>query len=647
MAKRTEGTKSRTTLSQEMNSSMPGHPGGYTGRMLRVDLSSRQFTTETPDELTLRRYIGGSGIGAYYLYKEVPPGIEWSDPENRLIIASGPLGGTRIPGSGTFSAVTKGAMTNGATTTQANGFLGAYLKLSGFDGIILQGAAASPVYLYIHDGIAELKDASYLAGKDTTETEELIKQELGYKDNLMSVFSIGPAGEHLVRYAGIVGDRGHTAAHNGAGAVMGSKKLKAIAISRGKDRIPIKDEQKFSSLAKMLRERIQKDPRFDFEGIHQYGTLNLYPMTVKMGGTLIKNYTTNICDDDQLAHFSGEYIRGSYSPQLHPCWGCPQHHCHTLRFPDGRHAGKTVEEPEFEGLASWSMQIGQTDLNEAIFLSELVDSLGMDTNESGWVIGLVMECYEKGILTKADTDGLEMNWGNVEAAEKMLHKMARREGFGDLLAEGAMRAAQRIGGEAPDFAIHTMKGNTPRSHDHRLNWRQLFDTCVSSTSTIETGLRIPTPNMEDFGLTPIKDPFSPTEVSTHVAKAKPGLLFEDSLGTCTLCTGNGTRTLSEVVSAITGWDFTADEVLKTGLRIANLLRAFNLRHGITAAQDAPSPRYGSTIADGVFAGKGVTPFWNDMLRNFYELMGWDTATGKPLPQTLKDLDLEYVIDDIL
>lgn len=615
-------------------------------KILRVDVTKEQITVETPDEPTLRSYLGGTGIGAKFLDDEVPPGTDWSDPENRLILATGPLGGTQVPGSGTFSVVTKGALTNGAAATQANGFFGAYLRFSGFDGIVIHGAAKKLVYLYIHDGVAELRDAEHLAGKDTTETENIIKAELGYQEGNMSVVGIGPAGENLVRYACIVGDKGHAAAHNGVGAVMGSKRLKAVAVSRGKSRAVMNDPQRFAELVKIMRERIRKDPNYSGGGIKQWGTLNVYPRVMAMGSLPAKNYTTNVYDQEALSKFCGEYIREHYAPKLHPCWACPMHHCHTLTIPDGPHAGETVEEPEYEGLASWSAQIGATDLTEAMRLSELVDRLGMDTNESGWVVGLVMECYEKGILTKEDTDGLEMTWGNLEATEKLLHKMAGREGFGNLLAEGAMRAAQQIGKGAPEFAIHTKKGNTPRGHDHRSNWRELFDTCVSNTGTLEAAWMIAGPNYPDQDISPLSDPLAPIDVSTYVAKTKGGMIFEDSLGTCFFCTLGGVKILSELVSAATGWDFTIPEALKIGVRVTNLLRVFNLKHGISGEMDAPSARYGSTPVDGAREGKGIAPVWGDMLHNYYQQMGWDTSTGKPLPETLEGLGLGHTVKSI-
>lgn len=623
---------------------MANNPAGY-NQILKVDLTREQCTAETLDQSTLRSYPGGSSIGARFLYDEIPPSADWSSPENRLILATGPLGGTQVPGSGTYSVVTRGALTNGAAATQANGFFGAFLRFSGFDGLVIHGAAKKLVYLYVHDGIAEIKDAAHLAGKDTTETENLIKSELGYQEGNMSVVSIGPAGENLVRYACIVGDKGHAAAHNGIGAVMGSKKLKAVAVARGTNRSVMNDAAKFAELAKTMRERIRTDPFYSAGGVKLWGTLNVYSGVMSRGSLPSKNYTTNVYDQEKLSVFNGPYIREHYAPKLHPCWGCPMHHCHTLTVPDGPYAGQVFEEPEYEGLSAWSSQIGQTDLTEAIRLSELVDRLGMDTNEASWVVGLVMECYEKGILTKADTDGLEMKWGNIEATEKLLHKMARREGFGGLLAEGVMRAAQKIGGEAPKFAVHTKKGNTPRGHDHRNSWREMFDTCVSNTGTLEAAWMIAAPNFKDLDLSPLTDQFSPMAISTYVAKTKGGMLFEDSLGTCTFCTQNSIKILSELVSAATGWDFTIAEALKVGIRTANLLRVFNLSHGIPAEMDAPSPRYGSTPTDGPNQ-KAIAPHWDDMVRNYYQLMGWDTATGKPLPETLERLGLGHTIKSI-
>ncbi len=623
---------------------------GYAGKLLRVDLTNEQITEEKLDEETARKYVGGTGIGAKYLYEEVPAGVEWSDEGNRLIMASGPLGGTTVGGSGTFSVVTKGALTNGAVASQANGFFGAFLRFSGYDGIILQGRAKRWVYLYIHQGKAELRDASHLIGKDTWETSDLVKAELGQSERGMSVASIGPAGENLVRFASIFVDKGHTASHDGVGAVMGSKKLKAIAVARGRARPPLKDREALSTTAKQFHENAINDPR-TFAGTYTWGTLFLLTRSVLAGdGTVpVKNYTTNVYDieSDKLEKFGGPYIRSHFEPKPSPCWGCRFHHCHMITITEGPFKGYVGEEPEYECLAAFGPVIGVTDATVAIFLANEVDRLGMDCNETGWTLGLAIECYEKGIITREDTDGIELTWGNYEAANQMLRKIATRQGFGDVLAEGAMRAAQHIGGEAPNFAIHTMKGNTPRVHDHRTRWPMLFDTCLSQMSTDEGYSML---NPEDLGISvssSVGSPnTSPEDTLSQNVQFKGAVQFEDCLGVCRFNTRTGLKLLAQAVSAATGWDFSTEETMEVGRRIVNLLRVFNMRHGHTAEMDAPSPRYGSTPVDGPTQGKNITLYWNEMRSKYYEGMGWDKETGKPLPDTLRRFGLEHAIPEL-
>lgn len=617
---------------------------GYAGKLLRVNLTNEQINEEKLDEETARKYIGGTGIGAKYLYEEVSPEVKWSDEDNRIVMASGPLGGTRIGGSGTFSVVTKGCLTNGAVATQANGFFGAFLRFSGFDGIILQGRAKNWVYLYIHDNKAELRDASHLLGKDTWETGRLIQEELGKKERELSVFCIGPAGENLVKFAGIFGDKGHAAPHNGSGAVMGSKRLKAVVVERGVSKLNLKDPKRLSAIAKQLHENIVNDP-VAREGVYKWGTLS---GIVRGTGSYIpvKNYITNIYDisKEDLGKFGPEYIRGHFQPKPHPCWACQMHHCHILIIPDGPYAGFMGEEPEYEQFAAFGPAIGQTDVAATIVMANEVDRLGMDANEMGWVLGLVMECYEKGILNPEDTEGLEMTWGNVEAVRAMMRKIAHREGFGDILAEGVMRAAQRIGGEAPNMAIHTMKGSTPRGHDHRVRTTEQFDTSVSDSGTLEATPMVARP--DDFKVPSALDPFSAEQVSTTEANLKGSMQFEDSLGTCRFTTRTDLKLLTEAVNAATGWNLTLGEAMHIGRRTIALLRSFNIRHGHARDDDRPSPRYGSTPADGPAQGKSLAQQWDAMLDNYYRMMGWDEKTGKPLPQILTSLGLEHVIPDL-
>ncbi len=443
---------------------------GYAGKLLRVDLTNETITDEKLDEKIARKFIGGTGLGAKYLYEEVPAGVEWSDERNCIVMATGPLGGTTIGGSGTISVVTKGPLTNGAVAAQANGFFGAFLKFCGYDGIILKGKAKRWLYLHIGDGKVEFRDASYLRGKDTWETTELILNELGKTARSVSIARIGPAGESLVKFSSIFVDKGHTASHGGVGAVMGSKRLKAIAVDKGSTRPALKDKTQFSDIARQFMNNILDDPK-ERGGVYTWGTLNtVRERTLAKDGILpVKNYSTTVYDitPDAIEKYGGAYIRSHFEPKPNPCWACRMHHDHLITITDGPFKDYVGVEPEYECFASFGPVIGVTDVAATIFLANETDRLGMDANETGWMIGLLMECYEKGVLKQDDADGLELTWGNYETANQIMHKIAKREGFGNILAEGVMRAAQLIGGEAPNLAIHTMKGNTPRAHDHR------------------------------------------------------------------------------------------------------------------------------------------------------------------------------------
>ena len=610
---------------------MPQKVKGFAGKYLRVDMTEGRLEDQLFDEHALRTYLGGTGVGSRMLYDEVPPTSEWSDPVNMVSIASGPLGGTSVGGSGTISVVTKGALTNGATSVQANGYFGAYMKLSGYDGIIVQGRSEDWKYLMVRDGSAELMDAGKLVGLDTYEVADALKGEHGAQRRGASVLSIGPAGENLVRWAGVFVDYGHSASHNGPGAVLGSKRLKAIIAFRGKGRVEVADPDRLREVAQRMYEDVE----------YFRGTIGGVESSYKSGrGSLpIKNYTTNIWDihKERLDAFSEPHIREQYQIERWPCWGCRLLHCAMMEVKGGPYAG-LVEEPEYEQMAAWGPIIGQDDVEAAMMLSGLTDRLGLENNEAGWLVAWVMECFERGLITAEDVGGLEVRWGDAKAAEALLRMTSERRGFGDILAEGVMRASEKIGGEAAEAAIYTMKGNTPRGHDHRTRWAEMFDTCVSSTGTIETHTSAMGPDAQG--------PANPIQVSTEVAQTKGLMQFEDSVGTCRFNTRMNAKLLAEAVSAATGWDFTAEEGKRAGLRAVNLMRAFNLRAGIGKEHDRPSARYGSTPVDGPTAGISILPHWDAMLRNYYELIGWDPEKGIPLPQTLDELGIGYVSEDL-
>ena len=357
---------------------------GYAGQLLRVDLDNNRFVNEKLHEETMRKYVGGTGLGVEILYNEVPPEVECNDPGNRMIFSSGPMAGTVICGSGTFSVVTKGPMTNLAVATQANGFFGAFLKFSGFDAVILQGKANKLSYLDIHDETAELRDATHLEGRDTFETEQLIRSELKCGKGQASVYGIGPAGENLVRFAGIVGDEGHVAAHGGVGAALGAKKIKAIAARRREKKIPIYDEK---SLAKLSEDLFQAAKEFQGGSLHKWGTAGGFSNAALGGWLPVKNYTTNIFPEHE--RLSGQYFRTHFEYRPKPCWACRIHHCSTMRVTEGPYVGYEGEEPKYECIAAWGPQIGQTDPGAVLMLTNLTDRLGLDVNESGWLVGWV------------------------------------------------------------------------------------------------------------------------------------------------------------------------------------------------------------------------------------------------------------------
>jgi aldehyde:ferredoxin oxidoreductase len=314
-----------------------------------------------------------------------------------------------------------------------------------------------------------------------------------------------------------------------------------------------------------------------------------------------------------------------------------------MKVTEGPYTRYEGEEPEYECMAAWGPLIGNTDPGAVVMLTGVNDRLGLDVNESGWVVAWVMECYEKGILTKKDLDGLDMRWGNVEAVKTLLEKISRREGVGNLLAEGVKHASEEIGGEAPKLGVYVMKGATPRLHDHRAIWTELLDTCVSATGTLQSGARMAP--LVQLGNPPISNPFSPWEVAGSAARADGWLTFIDCLPVCRFCTPDVRLTI-DCLNCITGKHYSVQDVMTIGRRTINQLRVFNFRHGLDPALELPSPRYGSTPTDGPAEGKSVMPYFQFMKSMYFELNGWDPATGKPLPHTLKSLGLEKLISDL-
>ena len=620
---------------------MNDNPYGYAGRILRVDLSSGAVWSEPFDAEDRRKWVGGAGLGAKILWEEVPAEVGWDHPDNRLVMATGPLAGLPVWGTGGLTVVTRGAMTNGATNTQANGFFGANLKCCGYDAIVVQGQSREWVYLHVRDDRAVLLDASGLLGKDTWETQQALEAATGLSGHNLSVYSIGPAGEMLVRFAAIQGDYGHVASKNGCGAVMGAKRLKAVAIERGKRGVAAAHPRALYAAADEIAHSLKTDP--STKSLYQYGTLPGVRNLQGMGALPIRNYTTNLWpkEVDEKA-WEARTLREGFDHRGHQCSACGMHHCHMQVIASGPHKGELVDEPEYEGWSGAGWAIGLTDPQQVSWLNTRIDRACVDVNEWGWLCGWVMECQQKGYITERDL-GFRLEWGDAEGANRLLQMVSRREGLGDLLAEGVKRASEKLGGPAAECAIYAMNGNSPRGHDHRSRWEELIDTCTGSGGTIDNGPPVfPT----EFGLPARISPQDPEAVPRSVGVMRGRRHFEDSLGACVFTTRVPLEILCRSIAAATGWDLRKEEAMQMGRRTAALMRAFNLRCGIGPEHEQPSRRYGSTPADGPVAGKSILPHWDKMLGIWYETVGYDRKSGRPLPETLRALGLEEVIEPL-
>lgn len=606
---------------------------GYLGKLARIDLSTSSTSVESLSDEYIKSWMGGVGFGAKILWDEVPAGVEWNDPKNRMVWTSGPLAATGVYGAGTFNVAAKGPLSGFAGCSQANGFFGAYIKFSGFDGLIFQGKAPSLSYLIIKEGKLEIRKADHLAGLDIFETEHAIREELGIKGNKISVYGIGPAGENLVRYAAIGGDGGHFAAHNGLGAVMGSKNLKAVVAYRGPINFEVNDPEGLKEANQVMFEFAK-----GFGHVYKWGTAGGFSGLAESGGLPVKNYTTNHFPEHE--NMNGQYMRQHFKHRSKPCYKCKFAHVKFVEVTEGPYKGVTGEEPEYEQVAAWGPQIGNTDIGAVVMLSREVDRLGLDCNEASWTIGWVMECYEKGIFNQGDLDGLDLTWGNVEAVRSLLGKISRREGFGDFLADGVKVASQEIGGKAADMAIYTYKGGSPRSHDHRGGkWAELFDTCTSNTGTIEaTWVGV---HSQFVDMPAPEKPYDPDEVASLNGDYNGVRQFDDCMGTCRFVAPHPKLQL-DCLNKVTGLNMTVKDIFQVGRRVVNQLRMFNLRHGLTKDVERPSKRYGSKPVDGPASSHEINAHWPGMLEKYYLHMGW-TSEGIPKPQTLEDLGLGELV----
>jgi aldehyde:ferredoxin oxidoreductase len=619
---------------------------GYMGKILRVDLANGNITEEFPDEQTLKMFLGGAALATKYLFNELKTGIDPLGPENKLIFMTGPLTGTPSPSTGRYSVVAKSPLTGIWGQANSAGFWGRDFKRSGFDGVIFEGVSPKPVYLVTNEGKYELRDASHLWGKNTSETTRLIKEELGEKFN---VACIGIAGEKLVKYAAVMNDcdkpyYGRAAGRTGMGAVMGSKNLKALA-SSGTMKISVGNPDEYKEEAKK---------RYDWVNesllkmtIEVYGTAAIVDITGVKGAFPTKNWQTGVCT--YLDKINGTAINETILTGRKPCFACPIACGRVAEIKEGPYKSKG-EGPEYESIGALGAMCDVDDLNAITLAHFLCNEYGLDTISCGNTIGFAMECYEKGILTKEDAGGLEINFGDSDLLIDLVHKIGKREGVGDLLAEGTRNMANKLGKDSIKFAMQ-VKGLELPAYDSRGSKITGLAYATANRGGDHITAYIEGPALIDMPFiivddSDIGDPLQEIPEKSRVLKD-----FEDAFGIFDAIGGckfmGAVLTVEDwasLIEKLVGYEFTADDFMKTGERIYNLERAFNVREGITRADDTlPARLLEEPMPEGPAQGHVVN--LDPILDSYYEFRGWD-KNGKPTPEKLKELGLDWVINEI-
>jgi aldehyde:ferredoxin oxidoreductase len=609
---------------------------GYAGRILHVDLSSGKIETEPLKEELARKYIGGIGLGIRLLHDYCPIGIDPFDPENPLILTTGPLSGSMAPTGGNGHAfVAKSPQTFGVGEAKAHGFFGTELKRAGYDAVIFKGKAEKPVYIWIDDDSVQIMDAKHLWGKSPAETEDILKGELG--DYYIRVASIGVAGEKLVRIACIINEKSRAAGRTGLGAVMGSKNLKAIAIRGTKD-VTVANLDEFKEFVKILHERMKGPAARKYRTL---GTPENVLVLQSLGVLPTRNFSQATFEGAERV--SGEYLNERYVAKIIGCSSCAMRCEHTVVVPEGPYKGTTTR-IEYEPLWAMGPHCGIDKLDAISKGMDLCNYYGMDGISAGVIVGFAMDLYEHGILTKEDVDGLDLRFGNHEAMLEILHRMGKREGIGNILAEGAKIAAEKIGREAEKYAPH-IKGVEMTGYDIRGLKTAALGYAVSFRGADHNRHGSYAPDVKGS-----VDRFKAEKGRGKIVKEIEDLYtIIDSLMVCKFSRGvyyDTFKDLAKLYNLVTGMNITAEELMITGERINNIARLFNVREGLSRKDDTlPWKIMNVPIPDeGPSKGAYVSQAELDLLLDdYYEIRGWD-KNGNPTPEKLKELGLEEFLD---
>ena len=615
---------------------------GYANKILHVDLTNSQIWVEEPPASFYRRYLGGQGFVAYYLLKEVPKGADPLGPDNRLVFATGPYTGVPFAGSGRSVTGAKSPLSGGFGEADAGGFWGAELKHAGFDALVISGTAPEPVYLWIHDGEAELRPAGHLWGKPTLETRQVLVEEVGDKN--IRAAMIGPGGENLVRFACIMHDLKHAAGRTGTGAVMGSKNLKAVVV-RGTGKTELADPDRVKSLAGWMRDHWEDTNK----NMAKYGTAGGVN-SLNAGGVLpTRNFAQGQFEGHEL--ISGEAMVDTILIETGGCFACPVHCKRVVKVEDeGMEVDPIYGGPEYETIGSFGSLCGVDDLKAISVANQLCNAYSLDTISTGGMVAFAMECFERGIITLEDTGGLDLRFGNAQAMIEMTRQICERQGLGRLLGEGPAALVARFGPEAARYSMSVKNQYFPM-HEGRARHGQALGYAVSPTGADhihniwDNGFAGDRIGEDQFELG-IYEPMLATELGPNKVRAYMYLsnwvTLHNYLGNCFFISWSRQQ-MAELMQGITGWRTNLWELLKTSERILTMARAFNIREGLTRADDSLPDRMTEALPTHPGVSKQEL---QEALTLYYSMMGWDPDSGVPTLGKLLELDIAWVKDSL-
>lgn len=576
-------------------------PNGYWDRILHVDLSTRTTRIESLGEAFWRRHLGGRSLIAHYLLTEVPTGADPLGPDNELIFAAGVLTGTPFPGAGRHSVGAKSPMTGLFGESEAGGFWGAELRHAGWDAIVFHGRAAAPVYLWIKDDAVEIRDATPIWGLETDAVEDALRAEHG--ERLLRVAQTGVAGENLVRYALVVNDLNEVAGRGGMGAVMGSKNLKAIAV-RGTQKVPVADPVPLQATAKWVQATME-DVHYNF---HHYGTGAGIIGKHLEGHMIVRNFQDGQWDPEKIQAIDAKTIVETTLAKMDGCYACSVR-CKKRVKNEALEVLPKFGGPEYETIGAVGTNLTIGDLPTLLLLNQRLNQVGIDTVSFGGTVAWAMECFDRGLLTAEDTDGIELHWGDGATVLKLIELVAHRTGrLGDLLADGALGAARRLGKDSEQYVVH-VKGLEVAMHDPR-GMRRMLDNY----------------------------PVNPTG-GDHTGGAHQKTSIRNTVGLCIFLGYDEAQTL-DLVRAATGWPLDEQEMRTVVSRGLSLARLFNLREGMTTRDDQLPQRLHEPMLKGPLSDKRLSEEdVRTVVQDYYRQQGWHPDSGTPLWGTLEALDI--------